>query len=94
MFDKNTTEGKWKQLKGEIQKTWGNITGDELEQTKGDMKSIAGIVQEKYGIAKEEASRRLSEMAERYSDSAKETMAKTTERAKEKLQDTKTPERH
>ena len=85
-------KGNWKQLKGEIQKAWGNITGDELEQTKGDLKSIAGIIQQKYGMAKEDASRRLAEMAERTSDSAKSTLAETAERAKNKLDSKNDPQ--
>ena len=81
-MNENIAKGKWEQIKGEIQKTWGKITGDELEQTKGDMKSIAGLVQERYGLAKEDADRRLSELSERFADKA----SRTTEEVKEKLE--------
>jgi uncharacterized protein YjbJ (UPF0337 family) len=82
MMNEDIAKGKWTQIKGEIQKTWGKITGDELEQTKGDMKSIAGLVQERYGLAKEDADRRLSELSERFADKA----SRTTEEVKEKLE--------
>ncbi len=42
-------KGKWLEIKGEIQKKWGKLTEDEIEQTKGDMNSIAGLVLQKYG---------------------------------------------
>lgn len=82
MMNEDIAKGKWTQIKGEIQKTWGKITGDELEQTKGDMKSIAGLVQERYGLEKADADRRLSELSERFADKA----TRTTENVKEKLE--------
>ena len=47
-------KGKWTELKGELLKTWGKITGDELDANKGDMTAIAGLVQQRYGLAKED----------------------------------------
>lgn len=94
-MNEDIAKGKWKELKGEIQKAWGNITGDELEQTKGDLKSIAGIIQQKYGVAKDEASLKLNEMANRSSTSLHEKsedlkgkVADTAEKAKEALKRT------
>lgn len=93
MINEDIAKGKWTQLKGEIQKTWGKITGDELEQTKGDMKSIAGLVQERYGLAKDEADQRLSDMSGRFANAVsdktedmKEKLANNVESAKEKLE--------
>lgn len=48
-------EGKWEQLKGEAQKRWGMLTDDQLDQINGDRKKLQGLVQENYGIAREEA---------------------------------------
>ena len=53
-------QGKWKEIKGEIRKMWGNVTGDELEQTKGDMTSISGLIQQRYGHKKDEVSEKLN----------------------------------
>lgn len=47
--NENMLKGKWLEIKGDIQKAWGKLTDDELEQTKGDMKSIGGLIQQKYG---------------------------------------------
>jgi uncharacterized protein YjbJ (UPF0337 family) len=50
-MNKNVVGGKWLEIKGEIQKAWGKLTNDELEETKGDMKSIGGLIQQRYGEA-------------------------------------------
>ena len=80
-MNKDVTEGKWEQFKGEIQKTWGKITGDELEKTKGDMKSIGGLVQERYGLAKDDADKKISEMSSQYGYKASETVENLKEKA-------------
>lgn len=76
-MNKDIAQGKWTQLKGEIQKTWGKITGDELDKTKGDMKSIAGLVQERYGLAKDEADKKLSEISNRYGEKTSDFVEKS-----------------
>ena len=48
-------QGKWKQLTGSIQATWGHLTGDEVAEIDGDREKLEGKIQEKYGKTKEEA---------------------------------------
>lgn len=59
-MNENILKGKWKEMKGEIVKSWGKITEDELEQTKGDLTKISGLVQQKYGEAQESVRDRLN----------------------------------
>ena len=59
-------QGKWLEVKGEIQKVWGKITNDELEKTKGDMKTIQGILQQKYSDNKVALDNQLSEIYDRF----------------------------
>lgn len=42
-------EGKWKQLKGQAQSKWGDITGDDWDKIDGRREEIVGLVQERYG---------------------------------------------
>ena len=56
-------EGNWKQFTGNVQERWGELTDDEVAQTKGEREQLAGKIQEKYGIAKEEANRQIDEWA-------------------------------
>lgn len=58
-------EGNWKQLKGSIQKQWGELTDDELDQIEGSRTKLAGKLQEKYGIAKDEAEKQIDEWNDR-----------------------------
>ncbi len=51
--------GKFEQIKGEIKKTWGRLTDDEILQYKGKQDLFFGALKEKYGIAKEAAEQRL-----------------------------------
>jgi uncharacterized protein YjbJ (UPF0337 family) len=59
----NQVEGNWKQLRGEVRKAWGWLTDDEFEEIRGRRDVLAGKVQEHYGIAQEEANRRIDEWA-------------------------------
>ncbi|PIS11220.1 MAG: CsbD family protein [Bdellovibrio sp. CG10_big_fil_rev_8_21_14_0_10_47_8] len=74
-------EGKWTELKGEIQKKWGQLTGSELDKAKGDMKAISGLIQQKYGTKSEEVKQKLSDMFSRFEDKASEVKDKASETA-------------
>ncbi|HKY64568.1 MAG TPA: CsbD family protein [bacterium] len=54
-------EGNWKQFKGKIREKWGRLTDDELESIAGSKDRLVGALQQKYGVAKEEAERQLRE---------------------------------
>jgi len=60
-MNKDIFEGKWEQLKGQIQKNWGKLTDDDIDMVKGDTKILAGMIQERYGITKEEAEKKIDE---------------------------------
>jgi len=46
-------EGNWKQFTGSIKERWGKLTDDELTMIGGKRDKLAGILQKKYGMAKE-----------------------------------------
>jgi uncharacterized protein YjbJ (UPF0337 family) len=52
-------EGNWKQFKGRIRAEWGDLTDDEIDQIQGHRDMLVGTLQERYGIAKEEAERQV-----------------------------------
>lgn len=60
-MNKNTLEGKWEQVKGKVQKKWGELTDDDLDVIKGNSKVLVGKIQEKYGIKQEEAEKQVEE---------------------------------
>lgn len=61
-INQDIVTGKWLELKGEILKAWGKLTSDEIEQTKGDITSIAGLVMQKYGEKQEEFQQKFAEI--------------------------------
>jgi uncharacterized protein YjbJ (UPF0337 family) len=56
-------EGKWKQLKGSIRQKWAKLTDDDLTMIAGSREKFVGKLQERYGIAKEEAQKQADEWA-------------------------------
>ncbi|WP_413586980.1 CsbD family protein [Bdellovibrio sp. HCB274] len=80
-MNKDVLQGKWKEIKGELRKTWGNITDDEFEKTKGDATAIAGIVQQRYGLAKEDASEKVSSLMDKYAESTKDSLRENRDKA-------------
>jgi uncharacterized protein YjbJ (UPF0337 family) len=54
-------KGNWKQVKGEIKKQWGDLTDDDLEVMGGERDKLVGRIQVRYGVAKEDAERRVRE---------------------------------
>jgi len=51
-------EGKWTQMKGSIKQEWGKLTNDDLDYIAGSRDKLIGKLQERYGLAKEEANER------------------------------------
>lgn len=48
-------EGNWKQVKGKAVEQWGKLTNDDLDVIEGRREQLSGKIQERYGVAKEEA---------------------------------------
>jgi uncharacterized protein YjbJ (UPF0337 family) len=55
-------EGNWKQFSGKIKEKWGKLTDDDLTRIAGKKDQLVGIIQERYGIKKEEAQKELDEL--------------------------------
>jgi len=54
-------EGKWKQFKGSVKQQWGKVTDDDLDYIGGSRDKFVGKLQERYGLAKEDAERATDE---------------------------------
>ena len=55
----NQVKGNWKQVKGRVKQEWGDLTDDQLTKIEGHRDRLVGELQETYGIAQEEADRRV-----------------------------------
>lgn len=54
-------KGQWKQLAGRLKAKWGKLTDDDVRVAEGNSEYLAGKIQERYGIAKDEAKKQVSE---------------------------------
>jgi len=60
--------GKWKQVQGEVKKQWGKLTDDDLTIVEGQKDKLVGLVQERYGYAREQAEREVDEFLQKHSE--------------------------
>lgn len=54
-MNRDRIDGSWEQVKGHVQKAWGKLTNDDLDVIEGNRKLLAGKIQERYGVAQDEA---------------------------------------
>jgi len=54
-----TLKGQWTQLKGRVREQWGKLTNDDIDQIQGRREQLVGKIQERYGIALDEARRQV-----------------------------------
>lgn len=47
--------GNWKQLHGQVKEWWGDLTDDDLTKIDGKRENLVGVLQTRYGYAKEHA---------------------------------------
>jgi len=52
-MNNSQAEGTWNQLKGEAKKVWGDLTDDDFTRAEGSTDKLIGIIQERFGDARE-----------------------------------------
>ncbi|MBA3582024.1 MAG: CsbD family protein [Gammaproteobacteria bacterium] len=54
-------KAKWKQYAGDAKVAWGKLTDDELLQIEGNGQKLAGLVQERYALSREDAEKQVED---------------------------------
>ena len=54
-------KGDWKQFSGKVKAKWGKLTDNDLTTIAGRREQLAGVLQQRYGYAKEHAEKELGE---------------------------------
>jgi uncharacterized protein YjbJ (UPF0337 family) len=54
-------KGSWKQLVGKAKEKWGKLTDNDWQIVEGKRDQLVGRIQERYGIAREEAERQIAD---------------------------------
>jgi uncharacterized protein YjbJ (UPF0337 family) len=69
-------EGKWKQYKGEMKEKWGKLTDDDFDVINGRRQQLVGKIQERYGIARDEAEKQTDEFVKSLRDASDASSSK------------------
>jgi len=67
-MNKDRLEGNYEQLKGKIKETWADLTDDEIGLYEAKQDQFYGKLKEKYGIAKEEAEKKIKKLCNASAD--------------------------
>lgn len=59
-------KGNWKQLRGQVQEAWGDLTNDDLDRIEGQRDQLVGKIQERYGKERAEAEREVDDFLRRH----------------------------
>ena len=65
-MNEDILKGKWKEIKGEVKVKCGKLTDDDLAQVEGNTEKLLGILQQKYGYAKDKAEQEYKDFIGRY----------------------------
>ncbi|MFW0699202.1 MULTISPECIES: CsbD family protein [Pantoea] len=60
-MNKDEASGNWKQFKGKMKEKWGKLTDDDMQVIEGKRDQLVGKIQERYGYAKDEAEREVTD---------------------------------
>jgi uncharacterized protein YjbJ (UPF0337 family) len=87
-MDWNTIAGNWNEAKGKVKTQWGKLTDDDLTYVEGKRDRLLGLLQQKYGMAKDKAEEQLNQFTSSSADwisQAKEKVGQAVGQAKEKV---------
>lgn len=61
-MNRDILKGSWHQLKGAAKAQWGKLTDDDLTEVDGNAERLVGIVQKRYGYARERAEQEVDRL--------------------------------
>ena len=75
--------GQWQQLRGQIRSWWGNLTDADLDKIAGKKDLLIGLMQERYGYARERAEQEVDRRLQEYSAQSSGVAATVTTAAQD-----------
>jgi uncharacterized protein YjbJ (UPF0337 family) len=57
----DTIKGQWMQVKGKVKEKWGKLTDNDLDVVAGKKDQLVGMLQKRYGYAKDKAEKEVDE---------------------------------
>ena len=66
MMNKDILQGKRRELRGLVKEQWGRLTDDDLDRIEGQAERLIGLLQQRYGYAKEKAEQEYRRVMEQW----------------------------
>jgi uncharacterized protein YjbJ (UPF0337 family) len=91
MVNQQTLQGNWNEIKGKLRSKWGQLTNDDLQQARGSVDQLVGLIQRTTGEARNSVEHFLEELTSNGSSAvshAAETAKEYAHQAVESVQDT------
>jgi uncharacterized protein YjbJ (UPF0337 family) len=89
-INQEVMEGNWRQIKGDVLQRWGQVSDNELEEARGNVEQLIGLLQERTGEAREELESYLKQVADdgasavrRATDAVRDSAGQATEAARQ-----------
>ncbi len=60
--------GQWQQMRGTLKTWWGKLVDDDFDRIGGQTDKLIGVLQEKYGYAREQAQHEVERRFKEYGD--------------------------
>jgi transketolase len=77
-LDTDVLKARWKDISALAMKKWDSISEKDLEKVKGNAVAMVAMFQEKFGVSREEASKKVDELLSKYrSEELKDKVEKT-----------------
>jgi uncharacterized protein YjbJ (UPF0337 family) len=67
LMNKDVLQGKWREMKGKIREQWGKLSDDDLDRIEGKGEQLLGLLQQRYGYARDKAEEEYRRFTEKYS---------------------------
>jgi len=66
-MNKDVMQGKWREMKGTVKEQWGKLTDDDLDKIEGKSDQLLGLLQQRYGYARDKAEEEYKRFTDRWS---------------------------
>jgi uncharacterized protein YjbJ (UPF0337 family) len=90
-MNQDRIQGRWKQLKGKVKEQWGKLTDDDLDVIAGRRDQLLGRIQQRHGLAQDEADRQVSSWEQSNPDFVLQDTPQDAPRSTDKVRSTDKP---
>jgi uncharacterized protein YjbJ (UPF0337 family) len=66
-MNKDVLQGRWRERKGKVKEQWGKLTDDDLDKIEGKSEQLLGLLQQRYGYARDKAEEEYKRFTEKCS---------------------------